>query len=182
MSERIEEVLCITYNQRNDIKKKGATFVRGNFFTNEKSYWKIDTDENKNINQNALLEYSQAVVSEKKEEEAALYQKWENLLEEGCTLYIAKALHDIGVPKDIAQRVQMLQILNTVSKDQYRISWEYLIEYSDSFKETYGWDNYLELAERKNLGKKDYRVEIETNGLTAEEKAFVRYLFPIGER
>lgn len=181
MSEHLEEKLCITYEQRKDLIQKGAIFVRGNFFTNEKSYWKMDTSENKNADQNVLLEYTQTIIQEKEEEEAILYQKWENILEEGCTLYIAKALKDIGVPKNIAQRVQMLQILNTISEDQYTITWEHLIKYSKSFNEVYGWDKYLKLAEEKDLGKKDYRVEIETNGLTAEEKAFVRYLFPLGE-
>ena len=91
-------------------------------------------------------------------------------------------MKDIGVPEDTEQRIKMLKILNTVSKDQFYVSWEYLIMYSESFNDVYGWEQYMDLAERKNLGKKDYRVEIEQNGLTEEEKAFVRYIFPIGER
>ena len=36
MSEHLEEKLCITYEQRKDLIQKGAIFVRGNFFNNEK--------------------------------------------------------------------------------------------------------------------------------------------------
>lgn len=173
-----EEILCLTYNQRKEAIRNGAIFTRGNFFSNTKSIWKMDKEKSSD----SLLAYSKTIIEEQKEEETIFYQKWEEILEEGCTLLITKALKDIGVPKDLAQRIQMLQILNTISKDQYRISWEALIDYSDSFNEIYGWNRYMKIAEEKNLGKKDYRIEIETNGLTAEEKAFVKFIFPIGDR
>lgn len=178
-----KQTLLVSYEQRQDALSNGAIFVRGDFFTGEKSHWEIPVEkEDARLNENALQKYQESVVLEQQKKSQELYLQWKNILDDGCTLFIAKALKDIGVPEDINQRIKMLRILNTVSKDQFYVSWEYLTMYSESFNAVYGWEQYMELAERKNLGKTDYLLEIEQNGLTEEEKAFVRYIFPIGER
>ena len=175
--------LCLSLSQRKDALSNGAVFVRGNVFTGEKSHWEIpEESEDVRFCPEVLSEYSQEVVFEKQEKEKQLYEKWDVLLNEGCTLMIAKALKEIGIPEDVAQRIRMLKILGTYSKEQFYISWEYLIAYSESFNAIYGWEKFTEITESKNIGKKDYRIDIETNGLTEEEKAFVKYVLPIGER
>jgi len=173
----MSKLLTIPFSQRAVAFENGAVFVRGDFFKGTKNTWEMSSSSEEEPT--SLAEYQQEVVEERINKEKENFEIWRPFLEERCTLDIAKALGTYGVPLDKQQRVQMLKILNAKEPGQYRITWEHLITYSPDFAEKYGWDKYMEIAKEKNLGRGDYLVEVESNGLTEEEKALVLFIFPL---
>lgn len=175
------ERLIVKYNQRKDVKNKGAVYVKGSFFDGTRNgffvpeYEGSDITERQDCNRKKdllLCEYGEEKAAKDKNNEKI----WEEILRKRDTLDIAVAIRDIGLPPTELQRVEMLKVLRKPEKS-LRIDWDALCKFSEDFNREYSTERVKNLA-MKLKGCTDFVLGVESANITKEERELLYYVFP----
>lgn len=104
---------------------------------------------------------------------------WAGILDSRDSMKIAMTLRDHNVPKEEADRVKMLEILNIRTPGNYPFTYDGMINLSENFEKAYPPEKIQTLA-MKLTSPGNYMMRIRNSDLSAEEKALMYFVLPIG--
>ena len=110
---------------------------------------------------------------------------WEELLDYRYwnALTAVLKIKQSGLPRTTEQRAKMLNYFASVNTyragEQYNVSYKELCDYSEKFEEAYNYQIVSAIKRHHGITGFNFEMSLNKNELTEEEKALLRFVFPI---
>lgn len=100
-------------------------------------------------------------------------------MQETDNLELVLGIKKHGLPEDEALRTKILMAFANDRDNQYKLDYEKLYNYSESFREYYPLDKVLYLIKKTITNMQNYIIDINHSNLTDEEKALLFFVIPM---